>query len=331
MTLSLLLCRGKTLRRLIQGSMGLLLITVIGNCAQAATNPPEISRINGASVLDGPGTAAYLSTLYNRAFGNCHRSESQPAFLCSGVTLKPTIKDPAETYKVWDPRPASIANGGVSFSYLRIDTNFNAFENGNHNGYILYPFLEAPAGKTQLFYMCSYPMDARSLLRSPMCGPYHLYPHHSNLCQYHNVTIAEQWVYVWTYPDPNAVTALRQCGFDVSDDRNVLAGPAFRESLRSRNLLAAVSANYAAQVFNERNEIIIQTWTPGQPNTFPILAFFYVAGYPQGLADAQYNQRDFYNSTNPSIVVPIIRLTPAASLNGTAAFTYSTADQAVTP
>lgn len=61
--------------------MGLLLITVMGNCAQAATNPPEITRINGASVLDGPGTAAYLSTLYNRAFGNCHRSESQPAFL----------------------------------------------------------------------------------------------------------------------------------------------------------------------------------------------------------------------------------------------------------
>ncbi|MNG17678.1 hypothetical protein D3C84_1016820 [compost metagenome] len=61
------------------------------------------------------------------------------------------------------------------------------------------------------------------------------------------------------------------------------------------------------------------------------MAFFFIAGGTnEGLADARYNQRDFYNSTNPKIVVPIIRLTPATSANGKATFTYNAADQAVT-
>ncbi|TNF82458.1 halovibrin HvnC [Pseudomonas sp. ICMP22404] len=313
------------------GLMAMLLITLMVSCAPIATKPPEITMADGVQILDGPDTAAYLDTLYNRNFPNCNKTESQPAFLCSGVTLRLTIKDPLNVYKVWDPSPISLQNGAVSFSYMRADTNFggNAFGWDYQNGYILYPFLEAPAGKAQLFYMCSYPMDGWTQQRSPPCGPHPFYPYHSNLCQYHNVTIAEQWVYVWTYPDPNAQHPIQQCGFDVSDDRNTFAAPAFRESLRSRALLAAKTPAYATQVFNDHNEIIIKTWTPGRPNTFPILAFFYIAGNSKGLADAQYNQRDFYNSTSPKIVVPIIRLTPAASLGGKASFSYSAEEQAL--
>lgn len=55
------------------------------------------------------------------------------------------------------------------------------------------------------------------------------------------------------------------------------------------------------------------------------MAFFYLNG-SAGLADAQYNQRDFYNSTNPKVIVPIIRLTLASS--GTI-FTYIQADQVI--
>ncbi|MFL6536123.1 MAG: hypothetical protein ACJ8G8_22670, partial [Pseudomonas sp.] len=97
-----------------------------------------------------------------------------------------------------------------------------------------------------------------------------------------------------------------------------------------RALLAAKSANYAQQVFNEHNEIIIKTWPQNIPNTLPILAFFYIDGYPKGLDEAKYNQRDFYNSTNPKILIPIIRLTPASSLNGKASFAYIATDQAIT-
>jgi len=322
---------GKALRQLMQGSVGLLLIGLMVSCTQLGTKPPEITRINGTEIIDGPGTAAYLSTLYHRNFPNCNRTESQPAFLCSGLTHRLTIKDPAEIYKVWDPSPISETNGGVSFSYMRADTNFSAFGGNYHNGYIIYPFLEAPAGKIQLMYMCSYPMDGWTQSRIQVCGPHADYPYHSHLCQYHNVTIAEQWVYVWTYPNPSAELNRQQCGFDVSDGRNTLAAPAFRESLRARALLAATHPNYAAQVFHEHNEIIIKTWAPGQPNNLPILAFFYIAGYSQGLAEARYNQRDFYRSTKPNIVIPIIRLTPAASLSHSASFAYVATDQVVTP
>ncbi|TWC23113.1 MULTISPECIES: halovibrin HvnC [unclassified Pseudomonas] len=316
---------------LMRKFIGLLLVAVAVGCTQLGTQPPEITNINGSQVLNGPETAAYLTTLYGRNFANCHHSESQPAFLCSGVVHRLTIKDPAERYKVWDPSPISLENGGVSFSYMRADTNFSHFGGAYQNGYIVYPVLEAPADKIHLQYMCSYPMDAWTQSRLQVCGPHANYPYHSNLCQYHNVTIAEQWVYVWTYPDPNAQHPIQQCGFDVSDGRNTLAGPAFRESLRARALLAATHPNYAQQVFHDHNEMIVKTWTPGQPNSLPILAFFYIAGYSEGLADAQYNQRDFYNSTHPKLVIPIIRLTPATSLNGRASFTYVEAEQVVKP
>ncbi|WP_283184362.1 hypothetical protein [Pseudomonas svalbardensis] len=137
------------------------------------------------------------------------------------------------------------------------------------------------------------------------------------------MTTAAQAVGVWNTPgggNPN----LRQCGFDVTDDRNTLAGPAFYQSVLAKPMLGTTG-------FNEHNEIIIRTWHAGRANTLPIMAFFFIAGgNNQGLPDAQYNQRDFYNSTNPKIVVPIIRLTPPSSAAGTATFTYVAADQVVT-
>ncbi|UZE15327.1 halovibrin HvnC [Pseudomonas sp. B21-054] len=306
------------LRQLI----GLWSIALFVGCTQVAIVPPEVVNINGVQVLDGPGTATLLTTLYERRFPNCYSSDSQPSFLCSGVTLRVTVKDPAEQYKVWDPSPTSITSGGVSFSYLRADANFGRLAWGHGNGYILYPIFGAPVDKIDLDYLCSYPMDAWSWYRTPPCGASGEYPALSRPCHVAGVTTAQQWLGVWTMPGGNPY--LRQCGFDVNDDRNQLAGPAFYQSLLSKGLVGA-------RGFDEHNEIIIKTWTPGRPNTFPIMAFFFVAGGTNaGLADARYNQRDFYNSTNPKIVVPIIRLTPANSAAESATFSYVAADQAVT-
>lgn len=301
--------------------MGALLMTLMVGCAQVTTAPPAPITINGVEVLDGPATAESLTTLYHRKFPNCNTSDSQPAFLCSGVTLRVTVKDPAEQYKVWDPSPTSIANGGVSFSYLRADANFGRLAWGYGNGYILYPIFGAPHDKIDLDYLCSYPMDAWSWHRTTPCGHSNDYPALSRPCHLAGVTTAPQWLGVWTMP--GGTPYLRQCGFDVNDDRNQLAGPAFYQSVLSKGLLGQPG-------FDGHNEIIIKTWTPGRPNTFPIMAFFFVAGGTnEGLADARYNQRDFYNSTNPKIIVPIIRLTPANTAAGSATFTYVAADQAV--
>lgn len=309
----------------MQKIMGALLIALMVGCTQVDTLPPgEVGTVNNVQTLEGSATAAQLNTLYSRKYPNCNNSNSQPAFLCSGVTLRVTVKDPANQYKVWDPSPTSIKSNGVSFSYLRADTNFGRLAWGYGNGFILYPIFEAPADKIDLDYLCSYPMDAWTWTRSAtaVCVAHPSYPAQSQICHNAGVTTAEQWKAIWDLPNGNKNQ--RSCGFDVKDDRNALSAPAFYQSVRAKGLLAA-------QGFSEHNEILIKTWTAGRPNTLPIMAFFFVAGGTNaGLADAQYNQRDFYNSTNPKIVVPIIRLTPPESATGTASFAYVAADQVVT-
>ncbi|MET1070108.1 MAG: halovibrin HvnC [Pseudomonas prosekii] len=300
--------------------MGFFIALLVAGCSQVTTQTNgELGTLSNTA--NGQAVATQLTTLYGRKFANCNKSDSQPAFLCSGVTLRVTVKDPA--YKVWDPSPVSVKSGGVSFSYLRADANFGRLAWGYGNGYILYPIFEAPADKIDLDYLCSYPMDAWGWHRSAtqVCGPSAGYPAQSQRCHSANVTIAEQWLAVWKLPGTQQ--NLRQCGFDITDVRNTLSGPAFYQSVRAKSLMAEPG-------FVEHNEVIIKTWTAGRPNTFPIMAFFYIAGGTNaGLADAQYNQRDFNNSTNPKIVIPIIRLTPANSSTATATFAFVAADQVV--
>ncbi|KNH15829.1 halovibrin HvnC [Pseudomonas syringae] len=309
----------------MQKIIGVLLIALMVGCTQVDIKPPsEVGTLNNVQTLNGPAIATQLNTLYSRKFPNCNKTDSQPAFLCSGVTLRVTVKDPNNIYKVWDPSPASVKNGGVSFSYLRADSNFGRLAWGHGNGYILYPIFEAPTDKYDLDYLCSYPYDAWTWTRNAnaVCVAHPTYPAQSQICHNAGVTSAEQWLTVWKTPGGNPNQ--RQCGFDVSDDRNTLAGPAFYQSIRARGLAGVTG-------YNEHNEILIKTWNFRDPNKFPIMAFFYIyGGTNAGLAEARYNQRDFYNSTSPRIVVPIIRLIPADSAGGNSSFAYAQADQVVT-
>ena len=300
--------------------IALLLVALMAGCTQQPVIDTTVPVTPLSQTLAGPEIAAQLNTLYGRRFPNCNNSDSQPAFLCSGVTLRVTVKDPANTYKVWDPSPVSEKSEGVSFSYLRADSNFGHLAWGNTNGLIFYPIFEAPADKIDVDYMCGYPMDGWNWFRNAPCGPYASYPQ-SGACQSAGITTAEQWMAAWnSWPsDKN----LRQCSFDVRDERNALAGPAFYQFVRAKGMLGTLG-------FGEQNEIVIKTWPAGRPNTLPLMAFFYVQGGPgTALADARYNQQDFYNSTNPRIIVPIIRLTLPTSSTGTANFSYIAADQAV--
>ncbi|WP_339508220.1 halovibrin HvnC [Pseudomonas sp. RL_35y_Pfl2_P42] len=314
--------------------IALMFITLLAGCSQTSPRPPTMINASSTQVMDGFAIAAYLQTLYGRKFPNCNKVNSQPAFLCSGVTIRVTLK--STSYKVWEPSPFSVRQGGVAFSYLRADADFGRFAYERANGYILYPVLEAPVDKYKMHYLCAYPYDAWSHTREAdkPCGPHPSYPAQSRLCQDTGVTTAEQWLAVWRIPEGNPNQ--RQCGFDVNDNRNALAGPAFYQSIRARSLVNGSGVN-------EHNELTIKTWCDPlstdpekscaqsfPANKFPIMAFFYTQD-GQALADAQYNQRDFYNSTNPKIIVPIIRLVLSTSIPGTAKFEYIPADQTVTP
>lgn len=301
--------------------IALLLVALVAGCSHQYVIDTSVPITPLSQALSGTEVAAELNTLYSRQLPNCNNSNSQPAFLCSGVTLRVTVKDPANTYKVWDPSPISVKDGGVSFSYLRADANFGKLAWGNTNGLIFYPIFGAPPDKIDVDYLCAYPMDGWGWHRTAPCGHHASFPSQSGACQNSGVTTAEQWMTVWNSSTANQ--NIRQCSFDVRDDRNALAGPAFYQFVRAKGMLGT-------QGFNQQNEIVIKTWPAGRPNTLPLMAFFYVQGGPAtALADARYNQRDFYNSTNPPINVPIIRLTMATSPAGTANFSYVAADQAL--
>jgi len=75
--------------------INLLLLALLVGCAKVATPTADTINVNGAQVLSGPAIAAQFNTLYSRTFLNCNKSDSQPAFMCSRVTLRVTVKDPA--------------------------------------------------------------------------------------------------------------------------------------------------------------------------------------------------------------------------------------------
>jgi len=301
--------------------IGFLWVALLFGCSHLPTGSTPDHPQGTPSVLAGQQIADQLNVLYNRKVPNCNNSNSQPAFLCSGVTLRVTTKDPANVYKVWDPSPTAVAHKGVSFSYLRADDNFGKLAWGNANGLIFYPIFESPTDKIDVNYLCSYPMDAWGWYRTSACGHHASYPTLSNACQDAGITTAAQWKTAWD--DSPSDHNRRQCFFDIRDERNALAGPAFYQSILAKGLLGTTG-------FNEQNEIVIEPWQAGSPNTLPLMAFFYVEGSaPQNLADARYNQQDFYNSTNPRITVPIIRLTLPNTAAGVANFSYNAADQVV--
>ncbi|MCX2546472.1 halovibrin HvnC [Pseudomonas sp. COW5] len=304
-----------------------LLIAIVLGCTQVDTQStlPRITSNNPHAAMTGPQVVELLNTLYNRQFPNCDKNDNRPAFLCSGIIFRVTDKNPGDTHHVWNPSPTSVKNGGVSFSYLRADSKFGRLAWGKGNGFMLYPIFGAPWDKVDLDVLCSFPIDGWTWNRTTPCGPYVSFPATSQRCQSAGVATAEQWKNVWdTSPDSHH---LRQCGFDVSEATGKPAGVPFYQSVRARGMLSQMPAH-----FSEQNEIVIKTWPQNLQDTFPLMAFFFIAGGTNaGLAEAQGNQKDFYDSTTARIWVPVIRLFPPSTPSAEATFQYVESDQLVKP
>ncbi|WP_460090776.1 halovibrin HvnC [Pseudomonas sp. S2_E02] len=306
--------------------LSLLLVTLLGCSPIATQSPVEQGVSNSPNVaMTGPQVVELLNQLYNSKFVNCHESANQPAFLCSGIILRVTDKQPGETHHVWNPSPTSIKNGGVSFSFLRADSKFGRLAWGKGNGLMLYPIFGAPQDKVDLDVLCSFPIDGWTWNRTTPCGPHASFPATSQRCRSAGVTTAEQWKSVWDN-SPNS-HHIRQCGFDVSEATGRPAAAAFYQSVRARTMLSQVSAH-----FSEQNEIVIKTWPQNLQNTLPLMAFFYIAGGDNaGLSQARDNQKDFYDSTTSRIWVPVIRLYPPSTSAHDATFQYVDTDQLIKP
>ncbi|WP_213938968.1 halovibrin HvnA [Pseudomonas sp. dw_612] len=289
----------------------LLLLIFLASCQVHEQQAPPTQRGPGNAIASGAEVAANLTRRYNDTRINCGRP-SMPAFLCRGVIMRSTV--PSTAYKAWNPSPHSQTSGGVSFSYLSKDAKFNGLVFGQKNGYLFYPILDSPSGIRHIEVLCAFPIDGGTTLRDkPGCGAHPYEPVGSRRCQTVGTTTAEQWVQRWNQYE----RAYYMCSFDVRDAMDNLGADSFYQSIRAHQM-----ANFFAGP-HDYIELILATWPQNIPKELPIEAFFYLEG---GLAGAQFDQNDFYNSTG-GIVKPIIRIILPTTPTADAQFLFNPADQ----
>jgi len=274
--------------------------------AEAAQIPASSTAVPLAS---GAEIAQALTARYLNTPANCGTATT-PSFLCSGIIYRGTSH--STSYDAWNPSPDSQRSGGVSFSYLRKDANTSRIIGGNKKGFIFYPVLQMPTDKVKAAILCAYVIDAGTNARSDSgCGESPNLPA-SAPCETQGISTAAQWL---AHYQANGSSLNSQCGFGVRSALNAVAVTGF-------NAMLGAHALNIAQSFTKNIEMRLATWPQDTPKTVPIQAFFYVN---DGLADAQYDQRQFFYKSG--IYVPIIFITLPATATGTATFEYKESDQ----
>ncbi|KAB0733983.1 DUF2599 domain-containing protein, partial [Pseudomonas aeruginosa] len=132
-----------------------------------------------------------------------------------------------------------------------------------------------------------------------------------------NVSTAEQWAANYRQ---NRGDHSRQCSFDVRDERNTAAGPAFYQSIRAM-------AQIADESFTTQNELRLAKWEENPPKSPSILAAFYTED--AGLEGARLNQIQWYQSVQAFL--PIINMRLPQTRQQDAQFAYDGRKQAIYP
>lgn len=227
---------------------------------------PRVAQSAAIQQDTGEDVARHLTNRYADVASNCE-VDSQPAFLCNGVKIRGTSYK--EGRHAWDNSPANHTSGGVSFSYLRKDSVYRKLAYGYSNGYIFEAYKFAD-GKIHPEVFCSFPIDAGTSERADHgCGAHPTYAD-SGLCAYQGISTAQQWLQHYQRV-PSAGRRHAQCGFEVRNDLNWRAGPAFIQSLAAMPLLGNES-------FDTQNELRLSVWSDGSGASLPLEAFFYIAG-----------------------------------------------------
>lgn len=289
---------------------------LIASCVSLTERSPHAAHdAEGAAVVQG------IQARYDdESTVGCRGSSTAPAFLCSGVILRSTPY-PLAGGHAWDPKGASNPKpGGISFSWMRRDAQFNKVAHGYIQGFILVPAL-GYGGRPfrNMEVMCGYPIDAASDLRSQSgCGAHRDFPADSGPCQAQAIRTASAWVTHYLKVSGEYKRHDHQCGFTMVSGTPDSAG-IFQQALIAMREIKDDS-------FRNQNELVIQEWAFGEDARLPIEAFFYISGH-EGPHGAMDYQRDFYSTTGRW--VPVVRLTLAASPGDRATFVFRPMDQAI--
>ncbi|MGE7136313.1 hypothetical protein ACQKIE_01625 [Luteibacter sp. NPDC031894] len=257
-----------------------------------------VPAVQASPFESGETVARHLQKRFDETMSDCG-SPTRPAFLCSGILMRSTKYSAG--YHSWIPNPAS-APWGVSFSWLRQDSNFNVnYPSGN--GFVIYPHFYADDGNYELLKVrCAYANDAGTGAPD-RCNSTGIPP----VCRKLGVTTAEQWV-------ARFAGGRDQCAFEVTQGIPSTAF-AWMQMVKVRQI----------KTFITHNEIILAAWPQTTYARMPIEAFFYRTN-ANGLASARLDQQDFKKMAGRW--VPIIRWTPTIG-SARATFTYNVADQAI--
>jgi hypothetical protein len=264
----------------------------------------------------GMAQVAAIQARYDATPDDCGGTE-KPAFLCSGVLVRVTGNGIG--YHVWNPSASSVGTGGVSFSYLRADTNFSGLVFDYTDGVIFAASHETSIASVIPDLMCSFPLDANSWQRPAKgCGLIRGNVAVTAPCQSQNVFTATEWYthFMTLAGDYHE----NQCGFTTTGIANT--APAFLASLQARQLLSS-------DRFSWWNEVMLATWPQNIGASLPIEAFFYVV-MPNGLSGllgAQRNQRDLLATVG--VAVPVVRITLPSAPGGKTSFAYNPAEQVI--
>ncbi|MBH9313311.1 DUF2599 domain-containing protein [Pseudomonas aeruginosa] len=264
----------------------------------------------------GNDVVARLNQLYNDTRQDCG-GPSKPAFLCSGVLFRATW--PSTDYMFYSISPKSQKSGGVSASYLRKDAKYRKLAYGLKSGFIFDTIFGNPKDHQDYAVLCSFPIDAATDDRAQQgCTDSRRTPNSvEKSCQDINVSTAEQWAANYRQ---NRGDHSRQCSFDVRDERNTAAGPAFYQSIRAM-------AQIADESFTTQNDLRLAKWEENPPKSPSILAAFYTED--AGLEGARLNQIQWYQSVQAFL--PIINMRLPQTRQQDAQFAYDGRKQAIYP
>lgn len=269
-----------------------------------------------SATMTGAQVAAELEKRYRDTRDNCG-SASKAAFLCTGLILRGT--EPSTQYDAWNPSPTSVANGGVSFTYLRSDYKVKRLAYTYDSGFVFYPILSTPPGKLNIEILCFFPVDGSSNARpNGGCGAHPSYPTVSKSCEQQSPIIdtAGKWEAKYRKDASTGNKYESMCSFNVRNAENNAAAPRFLEGMRAGRLISP-------DAFNTPNDTKLKTWAQNIPGQLPIEAFFYTKS--KGLAGAQLYQRRFRALTG--VTIPIIYIPLPQTLEQSATFAFRAADQ----